>query len=134
MVDVDHFKVYNDHYGHQRGDECLRAVATALAAATKRPGDHVSRYGGEEFSVLLPGTDQRGALLVADRIIAGIAGMAIEHRGAASNAVSVSVVTGQTPLPWFALPTARCTLRSVAAAPARGPRRSGFLQNPWHRY
>ena len=91
MVDVDHFKLYNDHYGHQRGDECLRAVATVLAAATKRPGDHVSRYGGEEFAVLLPGTDQRGALLVADRIIAGMAGMAIEHRGAASNAVSVSV-------------------------------------------
>ncbi len=91
MVDVDHFKLYNDHYGHQQGDECLRAVATVLATAMKRPGDHVSRYGGEEFAVLLPGTDQRGALLVANRIIMGIAEMAIEHMGAPSSAVSVSV-------------------------------------------
>jgi len=91
MVDVDHFKLYNDRYGHQRGDECLREVAAVLAASARRPGDRVSRYGGEEFAVLLPATDQHSALLVADGILAAIAGLAIEHRGAPSGVVSASV-------------------------------------------
>ena len=91
MVDVDHFKLYNDRYGHQRGDECLKAVAAVLAAGAKRPGDHVSRYGGEEFAVLLPATDQRGALLVADRLLAAISRLAIEHGNAPGGALSVSV-------------------------------------------
>jgi len=91
MVDVDHFKLYNDRYGHQQGDECLRAVAAVLAAGANRPGDRVSRYGGEEFAVLLPATDQRGALRVADRVLAAIACLAIEHSNAPSGVVSVSV-------------------------------------------
>ncbi len=62
-----------------------------MTSAAERPGDRVSRYGGEEFAVLLPGTDQRGALLVADRIISGINEMAIKHSAAARGTVSVSV-------------------------------------------
>ena len=91
MVDVDHFKLYNDHYGHQRGDECLRTVALLLASCARRPGDSVARYGGEEFALLLPATDIGGAMLIADRILAGLSGMAMEHNGAPSRVVSVSV-------------------------------------------
>jgi diguanylate cyclase (GGDEF)-like protein len=68
MVDVDHFKDYNDSYGHPAGDECLKAVAGLLRTATSRPTDSVARYGGEEFAVLLPETSADGACHVAERL------------------------------------------------------------------
>ena len=68
MADIDFYKEYNDHYGHQQGDECLRQVAAALGSALKRPGDFLARYGGEEFAIILPGTDQKGAVQVAKNI------------------------------------------------------------------
>ena len=80
MIDVDYFKRYNDRYGHQQGDQCLRDVAQALNATARRPHDLVSRFGGEEFAVLLPDTDQVGALNVAERIQAAILQLNIEHR------------------------------------------------------
>ncbi|MCW8195892.1 diguanylate cyclase [Proteobacteria bacterium 005FR1] len=73
MVDVDHFKIYNDEYGHAEGDQCLQEVASALESVVKRPGDMVARYGGEEFVVLLPDTDLAGAASVAERIHAQLA-------------------------------------------------------------
>ena len=79
MLDVDHFKAYNDHYGHQAGDECLRAVAGVLADQTKRPGDLVARYGGEEFVCLLPETDGEGAVLVAERLREAVARQRLPH-------------------------------------------------------
>jgi diguanylate cyclase (GGDEF)-like protein len=66
MVDLDHFKDYNDHYGHVAGDEALKYVAEGIAAAVKRPGDLVARYGGEEFCAILPGTPAGGAAFVAE--------------------------------------------------------------------
>lgn len=66
MIDVDAFKAYNDTFGHQRGDECLSAVAGALQCGMRRPGDLVARYGGEEFAVVLPETDEQGARQVAE--------------------------------------------------------------------
>lgn len=68
MIDVDHFKIFNDTYGHTAGDNCLRQVAAAIGEAVYRPGDIVARYGGEEIAVLLPATDRAGALEVAERI------------------------------------------------------------------
>jgi diguanylate cyclase (GGDEF)-like protein len=80
MCDVDFFKQYNDCYGHQAGDECLRAVAQALANRVKRPTDLVARYGGEEFAVILPDTDREGACRLAEAMRQDIQQLAIEHR------------------------------------------------------
>lgn len=79
MIDIDTFKAYNDALGHQRGDECLRQVAAAIAEQAARPGDLAARYGGEEFVVLLPGTDDSGAFAVADRLRAVVEGLGIRH-------------------------------------------------------
>jgi len=79
LVDVDHFKAYNDHYGHQGGDACLRSVAQALAEARRRPADLAARYGGEEFALLLPDTDRDGADYVARRIMELIEALALPH-------------------------------------------------------
>ena len=79
MLDVDYFKRYNDSYGHAAGDDCLGAVGAAIQQAVKRPGDLAVRYGGEEFTVLLPNTDGAGAAQVAEEILQAIRSMDIEH-------------------------------------------------------
>lgn len=91
MIDVDHFKLFNDTYGHQAGDECLRAVGLALAAAVHRSGDLVVRYGGEEFAALLPGTTEAGGLVVADVIHSHVARLGIVHGASDHAAVTVSI-------------------------------------------
>lgn len=83
MVDVDHFKAYNDHYGHAQGDECLIKVARALSEACSRPHDIVARYGGEEFCCLLPETNLAGAMKIAMAIEKILGFMHIEHAGSA---------------------------------------------------
>jgi len=79
MLDIDHFKTFNDSYGHQAGDDCLRAVARAVADAVKRPQDFAARYGGEELAVILPGTDGTGAVDVAERILDAVRELKIPH-------------------------------------------------------
>lgn len=81
LADVDYFKRYNDHYGHQGGDECLRAVAGLLQREIFRPTDMAARYGGEEFAIILPATSLEGALTVAERLRSDIEAMAIPHSG-----------------------------------------------------
>lgn len=80
MIDVDFFKRYNDSYGHQAGDSCLRRVAGALHANLSRPHDLLGRYGGEEFACILPDTDGRGASAIAQRLEAAVRALDIEHR------------------------------------------------------
>ena len=78
-MDIDHFKPFNDHYGHGEGDRCLTRIASALHGCTHRPGDLVARYGGEEFVAILPDTDAQGALGVAQSCHAATAVQAIPH-------------------------------------------------------
>ncbi len=80
LSDVDFFKKYNDTYGHLEGDECLKAVARALEGAVRRPADFVARYGGEEFAVVLPNTDLKGAVCVAENVRRAVEDLKIEHR------------------------------------------------------
>lgn len=79
MLDIDYFKRYNDKYGHAGGDDCLSAVACAVQKMVKRPGDLAVRYGGEEFTVLLPNTDQLGAEQITQNILDAIRSLRIEH-------------------------------------------------------
>ncbi|OQX17970.1 MAG: hypothetical protein BWK76_08915 [Desulfobulbaceae bacterium A2] len=79
MIDIDHFKRFNDTYGHSAGDECLQAVARALAGLLQRPGEFVARYGGEEFMAVLPATAPAGLLLLAERMRAAVEALAIPH-------------------------------------------------------
>ena len=81
LLDVDRFKRYNDHYGHLAGDDCLRKLASQVAAVAQRPGDLAARYGGEEFLVLLPQTDREGALTVARRLRTLVQGLGLVHAG-----------------------------------------------------
>lgn len=79
LVDIDSFKAYNDHFGHQQGDACLTTVAQALASRLKRPADVAARYGGEEFAAILPDTSLDQAELVANAIRAYVAALALPH-------------------------------------------------------
>ncbi len=91
MIDVDHFKAFNDTYGHLAGDESLKAVAAAMKAAVLRGGDMLVRYGGEEFVVLLPQTTLAGGLAVAEAVRTRVEQLRVRHSRSAHGAVTVSI-------------------------------------------
>lgn len=79
LIDIDHFKRFNDRYGHQSGDGCLKQVASALAAGCRRPTDLAARYGGEEFAIILPETSLTGAVAISDALREAVAELAVPH-------------------------------------------------------
>ena len=92
MLDIDFFKFYNDHYGHQGGDDCLKKVVKGLQSNLHRETDFLARYGGEEFSVILPETDLNGALKVAEEMRQAIKALRIEHaKSKVDRFVSISI-------------------------------------------
>ena len=91
LVDVDHFKAYNDTYGHPAGDNCLRTIASLLRICLKRPSDVAARYGGEEFAAILPDTPQDGAMQLAETIRKTALSLGTEHKGAALGVLTVSI-------------------------------------------
>lgn len=125
MIDVDHFKNFNDLYGHQAGDECLRAVAEALSKTVQRSGDIVTRYGGEEFAAVLAETDEAGAVEMAARMLAAVRSLAHPHAGSPVNILTVSIglttfsldASGQPPTPQHLL---RAADRALYAAKEAG--------------
>ncbi|WP_230533944.1 sensor domain-containing diguanylate cyclase [Microvirga roseola] len=93
FIDADYFKNFNDQYGHGLGDEVLRAIASTLDAAIRRPHDIAARYGGEEFAVILPETDLAGAWVLAESIRQAVTGLDIAHAGSPYQVVTVSIGT-----------------------------------------
>ncbi len=96
MLDIDHFKLYNDTYGHQAGDDCLQKVAEALADTIKRPTDLVARFGGEEFAIILGGTDAEGAINIAEQAMENVKNLKIPHSNSKTSeylTISLGVAT-----------------------------------------
>jgi len=128
MIDVDHFKEFNDCYGHPEGDRALAATGAAIGGAIGRPGDVAARYGGEEFAVLLPNTSADGAMMVAETIRKTVLAAAMPHERSNHRFVTVSV-GGATMMP--ATGTAERTLveyadRALYAAKANGRNKACF--------
>ena len=101
MIDIDHFKLYNDRYGHQAGDLCLQEVSAAMKRCAARPQDLLARYGGEEFILLLPQEGPEGAEAVAQRIQDEVRKLAVPHEASPTAAivtVSMGLATAMPPL------------------------------------
>ena len=109
MADVDHFKSFNDQYGHLAGDDCLKAIAAVFRDVVTRPGDLVARYGGEEFMILLPSTDIQGAARVAEKVRSRVEELRLPHlHSGVSPFVTISLgvfacVPGRDQSPQYAL-------------------------------
>ncbi|WP_312816699.1 GGDEF domain-containing protein [Atlantibacter subterraneus] len=131
LADIDYFKRYNDNYGHQSGDNCLRAVAKALVSSRRRPEDNVSRYGGEEFLVILPRTDQAQALAEAERLRENINALMLPHVASPTHYLTISIgvatlyacesLSPDTPLHMIASGLIHQADTALYAAKNRGP-------------
>ena len=98
MMDIDHFKKYNDTYGHEEGDACLKAVAEALSGTISRASDFAARYGGEEFIAVLPNTDEHGARLLAEKLLNNVRALQLPHENNSAApyvTISIGITTGK---------------------------------------
>ncbi len=115
LIDADHFKRYNDRYGHIEGDRCLRSIAACVAQFAKRPGDLAARFGGEEFALILPGTDLVGAAALAEQLRAAVHTQDLVHADGVGGRVTVSLGVAAWPGP-PGLATADSLLREADTA------------------
>lgn len=132
MIDVDHFKSYNDTLGHHAGDRALRQIAGAMAGVIQRPADLLARYGGEEFAVLLPETDLAGAMAVATQLGAAVSELALAHP-ASPTAATATISCGVSAL----LPKAELALAQLKQGADRAlylAKRSGRNRSACHSY
>ncbi|MCA1793289.1 MAG: diguanylate cyclase, partial [Desulfobacteraceae bacterium] len=104
MLDIDYFKPFNDRYGHLEGDDCLKEVAKTIEGLPGRPGDFVGRYGGEEFAIVLPGTDEAGAKQLAQKILTRIQELQIPNKGSEVSPYLTVSIGGISALPNRAIP------------------------------
>jgi diguanylate cyclase (GGDEF)-like protein len=131
MVDIDHFKTFNDQYGHPAGDTCLRAVSAAMQGVPRRPGDIVARYGGEEFAILLPETDVAGAVQIVGDMQAAVRTLAIRHEASALGVVTVSAgVASWSPGRLAATPAWLVEAADAALYDAKALGRNTFTVHP----
>jgi two-component system, cell cycle response regulator len=134
LCDIDFFKSYNDYYGHQAGDDCLKQVAQAIDSSVSRPADLVARYGGEEFGIILPNTTDEGALYIATQIQVTIENLKILHRcSKVSSIVTLSMgIATLIPTPESS-PENLIALadRALYAAKAEGRNRYSLYKLPW---
>lgn len=112
MIDVDDFKHYNDTYGHARGDQCLREVANTIQSVLRRGTDIVGRYGGEEFTVILPDTDVEGALVFAELLLRSVRALKIKGAGEQTD-TAVTISVGVAVLPSSSYARQRTTLSDL---------------------
>lgn len=108
LIDIDHFKLYNDRYGHLQGDECLKAIANKAKEMLGRPGDFIARWGGEEFVCILPETDLDGGIAVAERFRKGIYDMNIPNEeldagGRVTVSIGIAHMVPEKSVKWEAL-------------------------------
>ncbi|MBV8146438.1 MAG: GGDEF domain-containing protein [Gammaproteobacteria bacterium] len=124
LIDIDHFKAYNDRYGHQEGDRCLREVATAVrSAARRRPLDVVARYGGEEIIAILIDSGRADAAAAADSVCRAVAELGIAHAGSGTRSyvtVSIGVATVEPGGDYSHEPAVRLADQALYATKARG--------------
>jgi diguanylate cyclase (GGDEF)-like protein/PAS domain S-box-containing protein len=122
LIDIDHFKAFNDRYGHPGGDQCLRLIADTIATVIRRPHDLVARYGGEEFVAVLPATTLDGAIQIAEALRAAIAALAVPHAAVPGGAVTASIGVASTVPTSDSLPA---TLVAAADGALYAAKRSG---------
>jgi diguanylate cyclase (GGDEF)-like protein len=130
MVDVDHFKKYNDTYGHSNGDSCLKSVAETLAVSVARADDFVARYGGEEFAVILPNTDESGARKIADNMLENIKARNIPHEKneiAGHITISIGVTTGEVERTQSGIDYIKCADEALYISKRNGRNRYTYM-------